>query len=146
DLARDLANDIIENSDFSLITSSLETPFRTKNSNEGIFEIQQNEQSNAGTSNDGLATFYASYENSTGGTVGRADALVSDAFYSTFEPNDKRKTEMIYEGTGARTGWFTKKWYSYYDNIPVCRLTEQYLIRAECNFRLNTNIGATPAD
>lgn len=143
-LARDIANDIIANSPYHLITNSLEAPFRTKNSNEGIFEIQQNEQSNAGTSNDGLATFYASYQNSTGGDVGRADALVNTAFYNSFEAGDKRQTEMIYDGTGARTGFFTKKWYSFYDNIPVCRITEQYLIRAECNFRLGTVIGATP--
>ena len=145
-LARDVADDIISNSPYHLITNSLEAPFRTKNSSEGIFEIRQNEQSNAGTSNDGLATFYASYQNSTGGDVGRADALVNEDFYNSFETGDKRQTEMIYEGTGARTGFFTKKWYSFYDNIPVCRVTEQYLIRAECNFRLGTNIGATPAD
>jgi hypothetical protein len=144
-LARDMANDIITNSPYTLITNSLEAPFRTKKSSEGIFEIQQNEQSNAGTSNDGLATFYASYQNSTGGDVGRADALVNTAFYNSFETGDKRQTEMIYDGTGARTGLFTKKWYSFYDNIPVCRITEQYLIRAECNFRLGTSIGATPA-
>jgi len=145
-LARDVANDIITNSPYRLITNSLEAPFRTKNSSEGIFEIKQNEQSNAGTSNDGLATFYASYQNATGGNVGRADALVNTTFYNSFETGDKRQTEMIYEGTGARTGFFTKKWYSFYDNIPVCRITEQYLIRAECNFRLGTNVGATPAD
>jgi hypothetical protein len=145
-LARDLADDIIQNSDYSLITNSLEAPFRTKNSNEGIFEIQQNEQSNAGSSNDGLATFYASYKNSTGGDVGRADAQVNSTFYNSFEPGDKRQTEMIYDGNGARTGLFTKKWYGYFDNIPVCRITEQYLIRAECNFRLGTSVGASPAD
>lgn len=145
-LARDVANDIITNSPYHLITNSLEAPFRTKNSSEGIFEIKQNEQSNAGTSNDGLATFYASYQNATGGNVGRADALVNTTFYNSFETGDKRQTEMIYEGTGARTGFFTKKWYSFYDNIPVCRITEQYLIRAECNVRLGTSVGATPAD
>lgn len=145
-LARDLANDIITNSPYSLITNSLEAPFRTKNSLEGIFEIKQNEQSNAGTSNDGLATFYSSYKNDTGGNVGRADALVSSAFYDSFEAGDKRRTELIYDGTGKRSGYFTKKWYSFYDNIPVCRITEQYLIRAECNFRLGTAIGATPTD
>lgn len=144
-LARDLANEIIISGPYQLITTSLEAPFRTKNSSEGIFEIRQNEQSNAGTSNDGLATFYASYQNDTGGDVGRADALVNPTFYNSFEAGDKRQTEMIYNGTGARTGLFTKKWYSFYDNIPVCRITEQYLIRAECNFRLGTSVGATVA-
>lgn len=145
-LARDIANDIISNSPYTLITNSLEAPFRTKNSSEGIFEIRQNEQSNAGTSNDGLATFYSSYQNSTGGDVGRADALVNTTFYNSFETGDKRQTELIYSGTGSGTGFYTKKWYSFYDNIPVCRITEQYLIRAECNFRLGTSIGATPAN
>ncbi len=144
-LARDLANDIITNSPYTLITNSLEAPFRTKNSSEGIFEIQQNEQSNAGSSNDGLATFYASYENSTGGNVGRGDANVNTTFYDSFEAGDKRQTDLIYTGTGAKTGLFTKKWYDYFGNIPVARITEQYLIRAECNFRLGTAIGATPA-
>lgn len=144
-LARDMANDIITNSPYTLITNSLEAPFRTKNSSEGIFEIRQNEQSNAGTSNDGLATFYASYQNSTGGDVGRADAQVNTTFYNSFETGDKRQTELIYEGTGSGTGFYTKKWYSFYDNIPVCRITEQYLIRAECNFRLGTTVGGTPA-
>jgi starch-binding outer membrane protein, SusD/RagB family len=145
-LARDLANDIITNSPYSLITNSLESPFRIKNSNEGIFEIQQNEQSNAGSSNDGLATFYASYENSTGGNVGRGDANVNATFYNSFESGDKRQTELIYDGDGAKAGKFTKKWTDYFGNIPVCRITEQYLIRAECNFRLGTSIGASPAD
>lgn len=145
-LARDMANSIITDGPYELITSSLEAPFRTKNSDEGIFEIKQNEQSNAGTSNDGLTTFYASYQNSTGGDVGRGDANVNNAFYASFEDNDKRKTELIYEGTGAKSGLFTKKWYDYFGNIPVARLTEQYLIRAETNFRLGTNIGDTPAN
>lgn len=145
-LARDLANDIITNSPYSLITASLETPFRVKNSNEGIFEIQQNDQSNAGSSNDGLATFYSSYLNSTGGKVGRGDASINTAFYNSYSATDKRRTDMIYDGNGAKSGLFTKKWYNFFDNIPVCRITEQYLIRAETNFRLGTSVGATPAN
>jgi len=145
-LARDVANDIITNGPYQLITNSLEAPFRTRNSNEGIFEIAQNEQSNAGTSNDGLATFYSSYENSTGGDVGRGDASVNTTFYNSFEAGDKRKTDLIYTGTGAKSGLFTQKWSDYFGNIPVARITEQYLIRAECNFRLGTAIGDSPAN
>ncbi|WP_199136430.1 RagB/SusD family nutrient uptake outer membrane protein [Pedobacter sp. ASV12] len=145
-LARDLSNDIITNSPYSLITASLETPFRVKNSNEGIFEIQQNDQSNAGSANDGLATFYSSYLNSTGGKVGRGDASINTTFYNSYSTTDKRRTDMIYDGNGAKSGLFTRKWYNFFDNIPVCRITEQYLIRAETNFRLGTSVGATPAD
>lgn len=143
-LARDMANDIITKSHYELITTSLEAPFRVKDSDEGIFEIKQNEQSNAGTSNDGLATFYSSYVNSTGGDVGRGDANINTTFYNSFDVTDKRKTELIYQGDGAKSGLFTKKWSDYFGNIPVARLTEQYLIRAESNFRLGTSIGASP--
>jgi len=145
DKARDLANDIIESGEYEL-SPTLEAPFRTPNSSEGVFEIQQNEQSNAGSSNDGLATFYSSYLNNTGGKVGRGDLSILNSYYNTFDPTDKRRTQMIYDGTGAKSGWFTKKWYNYFDNIPVVRLTDLYLMRAECNFRLNTAIGADPLD
>ncbi|VTQ05316.1 RagB/SusD family nutrient uptake outer membrane protein [Sphingobacterium daejeonense] len=143
DKARDLANTIIESGDYDLATN-LETPFRTPNSSEGVFEIQQSEQSNAGSSNDGLATFYSSYTNATGGKVGRGDVSIIPAFYNSYATTDKRRTQMIYEGNGAKTGLFTRKWYNYFDNIPVVRLTELYLTRAECNSRLRTSTGDSP--
>lgn len=142
-LARDLANEIIESGEFSL-SSNLQNPFRVKNSSEGVFEIQQTEQSNAGSSNDGLATFYSSYKNATGGNVGRGDLSINNALYNAYAADDKRKTEMIYNGDGQKTGLFTSKWYNYFDNIPIVRLTELYLTRAECNQRLGTSIGDTP--
>ena len=145
DKARDLANTIIESGDYDLATN-LETPFRTPNSSEGVFEIQQSEQSNAGSSNDGLATFYSSYTNATGGKVGRGDVSIIPAFYNSYAATDKRRTQMIYEGNGAKTGLFTRKWYNYFDNIPVVRLTELYLTRAECNSRLGTSTGDSPVN
>lgn len=141
--ARIQANDIIESGEYSL-ASNLEDPFRVKNSSEGVFEIQQNEQSNAGSSNDGLATFYSSYLNNTGGKVGRGDLSILSSYVNSYAATDKRRTQMIYEGTGAKTGWFTRKWYNYFDNIPVVRLTELYLTRAECNARLGGSLGASP--
>ena len=141
--ARDISNEIIQSGNFSL-ANNLESPFRVKNSSEGVFEIQQTEQSNAGSSNDGLATFYSSYKNATGGNVGRGDLSVNNTFYNTYLNVDKRRTEMIYTGNGQKTGLFSRKWYNYFDNIPVVRLSELYLTRAECNQRLSTNIGASP--
>ena len=141
--ARDLADEIIQSGDFAL-ANNLETPFRTKNSSEGVFEIQQSEQSNAGSSNDGLATFYSSYKNATGGNVGRGDLSINNTFYNSYMATDKRRTDLIYNGTGSKTGLFSRKWYNYFDNIPVIRLADLYLIRAECNFRLNTSIGQSP--
>ena len=138
--ARDAANTVIESGAYNLLPN-LESPFRVKNSAEGIFEIEQDEQTNAGTSNDGLATFYASLVG-----IGRSDARVNSAFANSFEPNDKRRTEMIYSGVGARPGLFTRKWTDFYGNIPLARITEMYLTRAEANLRLNTAVGDTPAN
>ncbi|HEY0895117.1 MAG TPA: RagB/SusD family nutrient uptake outer membrane protein [Sphingobacteriaceae bacterium] len=134
--ARDMANAVITNGGYSL--AGLEEPFRVDHSDEGIFEIEQDEQVNAGTSNDGLTTFFASLP----GDVGRAELRVDAAFAASFEPNDLRRTELIYAGRAG--GLFTQKWSDYYDNIPVLRLTEMYLTRAEANFREGTAVGATP--
>ncbi len=138
--ARDAANDVIANSEATL-AATVTVPFTNRNSSESLFEIQQNDQNNAGTSNDGLATFCASLPG-----IGRADLYFSATFVGTFEQNDTRRRDLIYIGTGARPGRnYTGKWTSFSQNIPVVRLAEMYLTRAECNLRENTTVGATPA-
>ncbi len=143
DKARDLANEIITSGDYSLI-DNLESPFRIKNSNEGVFEIEQNEQSNAGSANDGLSTFYSNYLNNSGGEIGRGDLSIEPVYINSFEAGDKRVSALMY--AGINSGTYSKKWYNYFDNIPVVRLTELYLTRAECNFRLGTSVGDSPLD
>ncbi|WP_162427104.1 RagB/SusD family nutrient uptake outer membrane protein [Pontibacter pudoricolor] len=147
--ARDEANRVIEEGGYEL-NPTVTAIFRNDNTAEAIFEIQQNDQNNAGTANDGLATFYADLEG-----VGRADISVNTEFsdinpnryttYDLYEENDTRLTDLFYTGFnfGAIT---TSKWLSFGQNIPVIRLAEMYLTRAEANFRLGTAIGATPVE
>ncbi|WBO83122.1 RagB/SusD family nutrient uptake outer membrane protein [Hymenobacter yonginensis] len=138
--ARTLANDVIENS-AAFLTPSVTGPFRTRNSSESLFEIQQNDQYNAGAANDGLATFFAPSD------FARGDVAVLAPFLAKYEPTDARFTLLFIEDQGGRAGRIrSTKWNNFGQNIPVIRLAEMYLIRAEANRELGTSIGATPLE
>ncbi len=135
------ANAVIQSGHYTMNDDLLEA-FTEDNSDEVIWEIEQDVQNNAGTSNDGLATFYASLPG-----IGRADVRVDANFVNvTYPAGDLRKAAWYYIGSGQRPGnWYTAKWNSFSQNLPVIRLAEMYLIRAECNLRLGSSVGATPA-
>ena len=135
------ADEVIQSGLFKL-NASVSAVFSNKNTAESIWEIQQNEQNNAGTSNNGMATFYASLPG-----IGRADVRVTASFVSNSYPaGDLRKTEWYYIGTGARPGnTYCGKWKSFSQNLPIIRIAEMYLTRAECKLALSDlHIGATP--
>jgi starch-binding outer membrane protein, SusD/RagB family len=137
--ARDAADEVI-NSGYYELNASVTAVFSNKNSRESIWEIQQNDQNNAGTTNDGMTTFYASLVG-----IGRGDVRMNTTFVNSYNAADLRKTEWYYVGVGARPGnTYCGKWKSFSQNLPVIRLAEMYLNRAECNRRLGTNIGDTP--
>lgn len=137
--ARDAANEVIESGKYEM-NASVRAVFDNKNTDESIFEIQQNDQNNAGNSNDGMATFFASLPG-----IGRADVRIAAAFVNSYNPNDLRRNEWYYIGTGSRPGnWYCGKWKSFSQNLPVLRIAEMFLIRAETNLRLGTSVGDTP--
>jgi hypothetical protein len=140
--ARDAANAVIGSGKYGLAPIPL-IPFTNKNTAESIWEIQQNEQNNAGQSNDGMATFYASIPG-----IGRADVRMNTTFISTFyQSTDFRRRDWYYVGTGARPGnTYCFKWNAFEQNLPVIRIAEMYLTRAECNLRLSTAIGDLPVN
>ncbi|UOR05710.1 RagB/SusD family nutrient uptake outer membrane protein [Hymenobacter aerilatus] len=121
------ANSVIANSRKAL-SPTLQAVFTNRNSSETLLEIQQNEQNNAGTSNSGLATLFASI-----GQLGRGDVAVQSTFANQYSTADARgRAQLLYVGTGARAGSLRSgKWTTYGQNIPVIRLAEMYLIRAE---------------
>lgn len=146
DYARALAaaNQVITTGNYRLNPSVL-AAFRNRNTSESIFEIQQNDQNNAGTSNDGLTTFYASLP-VNGVSVGRGDIQVNNATVTSYAATDARRTELFYLGVkGGGTRFYTAKWADFGANIPIIRLAEMFLIRAEANLRIGSTTGATPA-
>ncbi|MFN5333916.1 MAG: RagB/SusD family nutrient uptake outer membrane protein [Bacteroidota bacterium] len=140
DKARDAANEVIESGYYAL-NASVAAVFSNKNTKESIWEIQQNEQNNAGQTNDGMATFFASLVG-----IGRADVRVTASYLtSNYNPADLRLTEWFYIGVGARPGnRYCGKWKDFAQNLPVVRIAEMYLTRAECNNRLGTSVGDSP--
>jgi starch-binding outer membrane protein, SusD/RagB family len=123
---------------------------------EDVFMINQNATSNAGQANDGITTFFASLPG-----LGRGDVYASGDFFNKFEPEDLRiqitdnpdigsiadVSTMIYIGVGTDPGSpMISKWGKHDANVPVIRLAEMILTRAEANFRNGSAIGAAPLD
>ena len=132
--ARDAANDVIQNSGHSL-TSDIDAAFNNDtDSSEDIFAIQVTLQAGSNTMN----TFWATQAN--GGRPGNPDIAISDDFINSYDVNDDRG-QYFYTGNGGNA---TTKWIDRNANVPLLRLAEMYLIRAECNQRLNASVGDSP--
>jgi hypothetical protein len=162
--ARAMADDVIANSGASL-QGTVAAVFANRNSSESLFEIQQNDQNNAGTSNDGLATYFAGYSPTGDQNIlyGRGDVYITgvvppNPYYSKNYTDNFTGFAALYDSLDARgpdtltilstkklmyisdgnnkTGRLrTSKWRTYGQNIPVIRLAEMYLIRAEADVR-----------
>ncbi len=151
------ANKVIESGLFSLTDTPLETFNITGTSPEVIFALENNVASNTSW----LTVMYASLNG-----MGRGDYDIQPGFLTKFDPADLRGmlqvdtessftiaeiNKMYYIGVGTilnNGGINTSKWGDYYANIPLIRLAEMYLIRAEANFESGVaQIGPnTPAE
>lgn len=129
---------VIDSGNYSLEETYAEVfPFNGSNTNEDvaspenetIFAIQVT--NSQGTNN--FNTYFS--------TLGRGDIDITEEHLELYETGDER-LELFYEDGGYRTGKFDM----VYANVPVIRLAEMYLIRAESNFRLNNSTGAAPVD
>ncbi len=105
------------------LTVAFESIFRTKNTDESLFELQFNNSDINGLRN----WYYPSNLSARGGTAlhqSTYQAIVAD-------PNDTRAQLIALNAT--RNVYYPTKWNDPQegDNVQVLRLAEQYLIRAE---------------
>jgi tetratricopeptide (TPR) repeat protein len=96
------------------------------------------------TTQDGansLNTYFGRTISSIPGTAGRSDCKIRDSHIAKYEPGDARNYFILSGGF-----FYTYKHLDRYGDVPVIRLAEMYLTRAEANQRLGTAVGATPLD
>jgi hypothetical protein len=130
--ARDAANTVIGSNTYSLLTQYADVFNQDNNTPEDIFATQITSQDRFSS----MTEFFSIPE--YGGRTGDIDILA--AHLALYPAGDERK-DLFFLGEGAmRTG----KWNNQYGGINLIRLAEMYLIRAECNSRLSTIVGATP--
>lgn len=129
--ARDAASRVIASGLFELETD-FANAFVDDNA-ESIFSIVVTDQDGSNAMN----TYYASALNQ-----GRGDVRVQTKHLALYEASDVRGKFFDTSNNGTRT--FTSKFNDRFGDVPVLRLAEMYLIRAEANFRLGTTVGATP--
>ncbi|WP_298739411.1 RagB/SusD family nutrient uptake outer membrane protein [uncultured Chitinophaga sp.] len=140
------ATEVISEGGFSLAATFDKAFNNVSGSTEDIFAMLQTDQSNGGSANSGLTTMYAAY-NATP-MAGRGDVRVDTNLYKIYGEHDDRRA-FIYEGTGIAggIGEYSRKWKDFYRAIPVIRLADIYLIRAEANARAGATIGGkTPLE
>jgi len=134
--ARDVADDVITNSGKSLSASFAEAFNHDEDGAEDIYAMQVTSQSGENQ----LILMYASEDN--GGRGG--DISINQSYLDLFDDNNDERGLFFYDNPkGDR---LSAKYTNQFGNVPVFRLAEMILIRAECNLRLGTNIGATPLD
>ena len=128
--ARQAANRVIITGNYAL-AETFDLAFNnTTNSSEDIFAAQ-------GTDQDYVNSFNTFFGSSSNG--GRGDIIINDQHLSSYDATDNRGL-FFYESGDI----YTAKWAKQIANIPLIRLSEMYLTRAEANFRVGgAPLGAT---
>jgi tetratricopeptide (TPR) repeat protein len=105
--------------------------------NEYIFFIKVTNQDGANSFN----TYYGAPLGAFPGSAGRRDMRIQNAHLNIYETGDIRRA--FFTGTSSASR-YTLKHLDRFGDVPVIRLAEMYLTRAEANFRQGTTVGATP--
>lgn len=126
ELAADYAEEVIGDSDNYNLASNY--TFYNGNTSEDILTVQNSATDNGATSSGGWASYYMPADMN-----GRGDAILSQDLIDAYneEPEDLRFKDLVFEYNG---NYYTSKFpdaTTDADNVPVFRVTEMYLNRAE---------------
>lgn len=131
------ANDVIENSSYSLAGTYADIFNNDTDGSETIFAFQVTTQD--GSNN--LITHYADQANGGRGN----DISINDGYVAMFDSEDDVRSEFFYASAQSEDR-LTAKYTNQFGNVMILRLAEMYLIRAEANLRLGSAVGATPVE
>jgi len=130
------AEQVITSNMFSLLSDPVKC-FKTKNTQETLFEIQMTESDNIANINESLANYFYIEE--------RNEIHIPQEVIDRYEDGDLRKTNFFYsysteneDGT-TNTVWYSNKWTDIYQNVPTIRYSEVLLNRAEALANMNGN-------
>ena len=139
--ARDLATEVIESGEYGLV-DEYRNIWAVENNSESIFEVQF-------TISDANALAFWFFPSAEGGRYGfnpTEDAAVA-IFGGAGQSRERFNGSMTY---APSEGWYyVNKFFRIEtgdDNVPVIRLAEMYLIRAEANWRLGADPAVVRAD
>lgn len=137
--ARDAADNVLQNSGHNLTTAFAEAFDTDDNPTETIFSWIITNQEGTNISNTHYAT------EALGGRGG--DIAITQAYLDKFDSDLDQRKNFTYPGEGVSTGLtLTSKHVRQFANATPVRIAEMHLIRAECNFRLNSTMGLSPLD
>jgi hypothetical protein len=103
---------------------------------EYLFSMKMTAQDGSNT----LNTYFGRTISTISGTAGRSDCKIKAAHFTQYETGDKRKDYFVLSGGN----YYTMKHLDRLGDVPVVRLSEMYLTRAEANQRNTTVVGASP--
>jgi len=128
------ANSVIESGLYGLLSDPVKC-FKTKNTQETIFEVQMTESDNIANDNQALANYFY-YEE-------RDEVHIPKDVINRYSDDDLRKSSFFYFRTKENddgtfdTTWYSNKWTDIYQNVPTIRYPEVLLNRAEALANLN---------
>ncbi len=149
--AATLANDVISELPFGLAPGANgggDNIYRNifAQTSETIFQVSFGPTESLGI-NNAIAVYYVL----TPAGEGFGDGVLRDDLISQFDQTNDRRWNSIIVPDPDRGGefvYYNIKFNSWHgqniDHIPVIRVAEMYLTRAEANFENNSSIGATP--